>query len=44
MAVTAPVCPRRTEIGTPSGKRHCHHPEGFVKDQVKENIQKEGKK
>lgn len=24
MAVTAPVCPRRTEIGCPSGKRHCH--------------------
>lgn len=22
MAVTAPVCPRKTEIGSPSGKRH----------------------
>lgn len=23
IAVTAPVCPRKTEIGNPSGKRHC---------------------
>lgn len=23
MAVTAAVCPRRTETGNPSGKRHC---------------------
>lgn len=22
IAVTAPVCPRKTEIGSPSGKRH----------------------
>ena len=22
MAVTAPVCPRKTDIGKPSGKRH----------------------
>lgn len=23
MAVTAPICPRKTEIGYPSGMRHC---------------------
>lgn len=27
MAVTAPVCPRNTEIGSPSGKRHYPKPE-----------------
>lgn len=23
IAVTAPVCPRKTEVGIPSGMRHC---------------------
>lgn len=31
MAVTAPVCPRKTEIGNPSGNRHCNSPKLTIK-------------
>jgi len=31
IAVTAPVCPFRTEIGNPSGKRH------YQKQEIKES-------
>ncbi|KAF5960570.1 hypothetical protein HYC85_001779 [Camellia sinensis] len=31
MAVTAPICPRKTEIGNPSGKRHCNTQEKTIR-------------
>lgn len=34
MAVTAPVCPRNTDIGKPSGKRH------YENEIVKHNVAK----
>lgn len=34
MAVTAPVCPRKTDIGKPSGKRH------YENQIVKHNVPK----
>jgi len=34
MAVTAPVCPRKTDIGKPSGKRH------YENEIVKHNVAK----
>jgi hypothetical protein len=30
MAVTAPVCPCKTEMGIPSGKRHCIIPKRTI--------------
>lgn len=30
MAVTAALCPRKTEIGSPSAKRHCNTQEILV--------------
>lgn len=38
MAVTAPVCPRKTDIGKPSGKRH------YENQMVKHKVQKKKKK
>lgn len=34
IAVTAPVCPRKTEIGSPSGKRHWNKPEGIRQSMI----------
>lgn len=40
MAVTAPVCPRKTDIGKPSGKRHYENQ--IVKHKVPIKTWREG--
>lgn len=42
MAVTAPVCPRKTDIGKPSGKRHYENQ--IVKYKTLKNPKEKGEK